>query len=186
LNEISNKVKKGFMRNFVFKILLAGDGGVGKTTLLRRYVNGVFDESTIQTVGVDFFLKEMHFEDLNASCTLQLWDLGGQERFRHILESFVMGARGALLLFDLTNMPKIETILNWVNIVRSHDINLPILFVGTKLDLSDLIAVDDNSALDIKNTFKMIDFLKTSSKTGHNVELVFETMSKYLIQHFKF
>jgi small GTP-binding protein len=174
------------MRNFVFKILIAGDGGVGKTTLLRRYVNGVFDESTIQTVGVDFFLKEMHFEDLNASCTLQLWDLGGQERFRHILESFVMGARGALLLFDLTNMPKIEGILNWVNIVRSHDINLPILFVGSKLDLSELIAVDDDSALDIKNTFKMIDFLKTSSKTGHNVELVFETISKYLIQHFKF
>lgn len=186
MNEISNKVKKSYMRNFVFKILIAGDGGVGKTTLLRRYVNGVFDESTIQTIGVDFFLKEMHFEDLNASCTLQLWDLGGQERFRHILESFVMGARGALLLFDLTNMPKIEGILNWVNIVRSHDINLPILFVGTKLDLSELIAVDDNSALDIKNTFKMIDFLKTSSKTGYNVEVVFETISKYLIQHFKF
>ena len=174
------------MRNFVFKILIAGDGGVGKTTLLRRYIDGVFDESTIQTVGVDFFIKELQLEDLNASCTLQLWDLGGQERFRHLLESFVMGARGALLLFDLTNMPKIEGILNWVNIVRSHDINLPILFIGTKLDLNELIAVDDESALDIKSTFNMIDFLKTSSKTGHNVELVFETISKYLIQNYKF
>ncbi|MEJ2295926.1 MAG: GTP-binding protein, partial [Candidatus Lokiarchaeota archaeon] len=131
-------------------------------------------------------LKEMRFEDLNASCTLQLWDLGGQERFRHILESFVMGARGALLLFDLTNMPKIEGILDWVNIVRSHDINLPILLVGTKLDLSDAISVDDKIALDIKNTFKMIDFFKTSSKTGHNVESVFESISKHLIQNYKF
>jgi small GTP-binding protein len=186
LNEISNRAKKSFMRNFVFKILIAGDGGVGKTTLLRRYVNGIFDDSTIHTVGVDFFLKEMKFEDLNAGCTLQLWDLGGQERFRHILENFVMGARGALLLFDLTNMPKIENILNWVNIVRSHDFNLPILFVGTKLDLDDAIAVDDESALDIKNTFNMINYLKTSSKTGHNVELAFETISKYLIKKFKF
>ena len=174
------------MRNFVFKILIAGDGGVGKTTLLRRYVTGVFDDSTIQTIGVDFFIKELHLEDLNASCTLQLWDLGGQERFRHMLDSFVMGARAALLLFDLTNMPKIEAILNWVNIVRSHDINLPILFVGTKLDLNDLIAVDNETALNIKNTFKMIDFLKTSSKTGYNVELVFENISKYLIQNYKF
>ena len=186
MNEISEQVKKRYMRNFVFKILIAGDGGVGKTTLLRRYIDGVFDESTIQTVGVDFFIKELQLEDLNASCTLQLWDLGGQERFRHLLESFVMGARGALLLFDLTNMPKIEGILNWVNIVRSHDINLPILFIGTKLDLNELIAVDDESALDIKSTFNMIDFLKTSSKTGHNVELVFETISKYLIQNYKF
>jgi len=186
LNEISEQVKKSFMRNFVFKILIAGDGGVGKTTLLRRYVNGIFDDSTIQTIGVDFFIKELHLEDLKASCTLQLWDLGGQERFRHMLESFVMGARAALLLFDLTNMPKIEGILNWVNIVRSHDINLPILFVGTKLDLGELVAVDDDTALDIKNTFNMIDFLKTSSKTGHNVEVVFENISKYLIQNYKF
>jgi small GTP-binding protein len=174
------------MRNFVFKILIAGDGGVGKTTLLRRYVSGVFDESTIQTVGVDFFLKEMAINDLNASCTLQLWDLGGQERFRHILENFVMGARGALLLFDLTHMPKIEGILNWVNIVRAHDLNLPILFIGTKLDLEDAIAVDDEIALDIQSTFNMIDFIKTSAKTGHNIELAFEKISKYLIQKFKF
>ena len=186
MNEISEQVKKGFMRNFVFKILIAGDGGVGKTTLLRRYIDGVFDDSTIQTIGVDFFIKELHLEDLKASCTLQLWDLGGQERFRHMLDSFVMGARGALLLFDLTNMPKIEDVLNWVNIVRSHDINLPILFVGTKLDLNDAIAVDDQTALNIRNTFKMIDYLKTSSKTGHNVELVFESISKYLIQNYKF
>ena len=83
-------------------------------------------------------------------------------------------------------MPKIEGILNWVKIVRSHDINLPILFIGTKLDLDDIIAVDDKTALDIKNTFRMIDFVKTSSKTGYNVEFVFETISKYLIQNYKY
>jgi small GTP-binding protein len=128
----------------------------------------------------------MIFEDLQVNCTLQLWDLGGQERFRHILENFIMGARGVLLLFDLTNMPKIENILNWVNIVRSHDFNLPILFIGTKLDLEDLIAVDDESALNIKNTFNMFDFIKTSAKSGYNVELAFETISKYLIKKFKY
>jgi len=172
------------MKNYIFKILLAGNGGAGKTSLLRRYVDGFFDESTIMTVGVDFFIKELICDD--ARCLLQLWDLGGQERFRYLLENFVMGARGALLLFDLTRMPKIGDILEWVNIARLHDFNLPILLIGTKLDLEDLIAVDDESALHLKNTFNMIDFIKTSAKTGYNVEKAFEMITKKLVNASKY
>ena len=167
------------MKNYIFKILIAGNASVGKTSLLRRYVDGMFDESSIMTVGVDFYTKKITFD--NSQCNLQLWDLGGQERFRHLLDNFVMGARGALLLFDLTRMPIIRDILEWVNIARLHDINLPIILVGAKLDLDDLIAVDDDSAINLKNTFNMIDYIKTSAKTGYNVEKVFEIISKQLI-----
>lgn len=173
------------MKNFVFKILVGGDGAVGKTTLLRKYVDGKFDESSIATVGVDFFIKQVIYENV-GSCTLQIWDLGGQERFRHLLESFIMGAKGALLLFDLTRMPKIDDILNWVNIVRMHDFNLPIILVGTKLDLEDFIAVDDESAKSIKNAFNMIEYVKTSSKNGTNVELVFNLIVEELIKKSKY
>lgn len=173
------------MRNFVFKILVGGNGAAGKTTLLRKYVDGTFDESSIATVGVDFFIKHVIYENV-GSCTLQIWDLGGQERFRHLLESFIMGAKGALLLFDLTKMPKIDHILNWVNIVRMHDFDLPILLVGTKLDLEEYIAVDDETAKSIKNTFNMIDYIKTSSKTGDNVELVFDLMVQELMKKCKY
>ena len=173
------------MRNFVFKILVAGDGAVGKTTLLRKYVDGTFDESSIATVGVDFFIKQVVYENI-GSCTLQIWDLGGQERFRHLLESFVMGAKGALLLFDLTRMPKIDNILNWVNMVRMHDFDLPIILVGTKLDLEEFIAVDDESANSIKEAFNMIDYVKTSSKTGVNIELVFDLMAQELMKNSKY
>ena len=167
------------MKNYIFKILLVGNGGAGKTSLLRRYVDGFFDDSTIMTVGVDFFIKELNCED--AHCILQLWDLGGQERFRNLLDNFVMGARGALLLFDLTKMPRIGEILEWVNIARLHDINLPILLIGTKSDLEDFIAVDDDSALHLKNTFNMIEFIKTSAKNGYNVEKAFELLTKRLV-----
>ncbi|MFW9936121.1 MAG: Rab family GTPase [Candidatus Thorarchaeota archaeon] len=175
-----------FHKSFVFKILIAGDGGVGKTTLLRRFVDGVFDESTIETVGVDFFLKELKFEELRIKCSLQLWDLGGQERFRHLLDSFIMGARAALLLFDLTRMPKMNNILDWVNIVRLHDITLPIMLVGTKLDLEDAIAVDDEYAYNIKNTFNMLNYFKTSSKNAYNVNEVFEALAKELMKKSKY
>jgi len=173
------------MKNFVFKILVSGDGAVGKTTLLRKYVDGTFDESSITTVGVDFFIKQVIYENV-GSCTLQIWDLGGQERFRHLLESFIMGAKGALLLFDLTQMPKIDNILNWVNMVRMHDFDLPIILVGTKLDLEELIAVDDESAEAIKNAFNMIEYVKTSSKTGANVELVFDLIAQELMKKSKY
>ena len=174
------------MKSFIFKILVGGNGGVGKTTLLRRFVDGVFDESTIETVGVDFFIKEVLIKDINAHCTLQLWDLGGQVRFRYMLENFVMGSRGALLLFDMTKMPVINEILEWVNIVRVHDFNLPILLVGTKLDLDGAIAVDKETALNIKNTFNMIDYIQTSSKTGHNVREVFDRIIKHIIMKSKY
>lgn len=171
-------------KNYVFKILVAGDGGVGKTTLLRRFVKRIFDESTIETVGVDFFLKEIEFDEVK--CSLQLWDLGGQERFRHLLENFIMGSRAALLLMDLTRLPKMQDIVNWVNMVRLHDLDLPILLIGTKYDLEDVIAIDDESALNIKNTFNMFDYIKTSSKTGYNVDEVFERITKELIKKSKY
>ncbi len=173
-------------KKFVFKILIAGNGGAGKTTFLRRYVDGIFNESTIETVGVDFFIKEIEYDDLETKCSLQLWDLGGQERFRHLLENFVMGARAALLLFDMTRMPLINEILAWVNLVRMHDINLPIILVGTKSDLEDLIAVDDEIALNIKQTFQMVDYVKTSSKSGANVDVAFKSIIEFLIAKSKF
>ena len=164
--------------------MVAGEGGAGKTSLLRRYVDGMFDESNVMTVGVDFFTKDVLFD--NVHCSLQLWDLGGQKRFRYLLDNYVMGARGALLLFDLTMMPKIGDILEWVNITRLHDINLPIILVGTKNDLEDFIAVDDESAHHIKNAFSMIDYIKTSSKTGYNVDKLFDLLAKKLTEVSKY
>ncbi|MHA2035689.1 MAG: Rab family GTPase [Promethearchaeota archaeon] len=172
------------MRNYIFKILITGNATVGKTSLLRRYVDGMFDESSVMTVGVDFFTKDLLFDGVH--CSLQLWDLGGQKRFRYLLDNYVMGARGALLLFDLTRMPKIGDILEWVNIARLHDINLPIILVGTKNDLEDFVAVDDESALHIRNAFNMVDYIKTSAKTGYNVEKVFELLAKKLTEVSKY
>jgi len=79
-------------------------------------------------------------------------------------------------------MPLIKDILEWVNIARLHDINLPILLVGTKLDLEDLIAVDDESAIHIKNTFNMLNYIKTSAKTDYNIEKAFEILIKQLTE----
>jgi len=168
-------------RHFIFKVLISGNASVGKTSLLRRYVDDMFDESSIMTVGVDFFLKKINL-DSGEACLFQLWDLGGQERFRHLMNAYVTGARGALLLVDLTVMPEIDSLVEWINIVRMHDINLPIILVGTKNDLEDALAFDDEYAHEIKETFNMIDYIRTSAKTGHNVKKVFDIMAKILME----
>jgi len=167
-------------KKFILKILTAGEGGVGKTTLLHRYVEGRFSAETKMTIGVEFFLKETMID--TKQCTLQLWDFGGQERFRFLLESYVLGAKGALLMFDLTRPITLENLEQWVNIVRKGDPDLPILFLGTKLDLEEEIQVSDNYAKEFLEVFKLMDFLKISSKTGENVKDAFDILTRKILE----
>ena len=164
----------------VLKVLTAGEGGVGKTTLLHRYVEGKFSSETKMTIGVEFFLKELYID--GQKVMLQLWDFGGQERFRFLLESYVIGARGALLMFDLTRAMTLENIEQWVKICRKEDPNLPILFLGSKSDLTEDICVEDDYIEEFKNHFNLYDYLKISSKTGENVALSFENLSRKILE----
>ncbi len=165
----------------VLKILTAGEGGVGKTTLLRRYVEGRFIESTKMTIGVEFFLKKL---DINGrKVTLQLWDFGGQDRFRFLLKSYATGAKGALLMFDLTRPNTLDNLDQWLKICRSENPNLPIVFLGTKLDRKDEIGVPDDYALEIKEELNLVDYIKISSKTGENVQKSFITLTKSILDN---
>ena len=163
----------------ILKIITAGDGGVGKTTLLRRYVEGLFYSGTQLTVGVEFFTKEIILN--NLICALQLWDFGGQERFRFMLDSYTIGAKGAILMFDLTRMSTLNSLKEWVGIMRKYNTNLPILFVGTKNDLIEKISVEDSYILEMKDKYNFFDYIKISSKTGENVDAIFTIITNKLI-----
>ncbi|MFX1455099.1 MAG: GTP-binding protein [Promethearchaeota archaeon] len=160
----------------LFKILTLGEGGVGKTTLLYRYVEGKFLADTKMTLGVEFFMKELEIE--KKKIHLQVWDFGGQEHFRPLLKSYSLGARGALLLFDLTRPSSLDRIEQWVNICRGENPDIPIIFLGTKLDLTESISVDDEFALKFPKKYNFFQYLKISSKTGENVNLAFELLAR--------
>lgn len=166
-------------KKFILKVLTAGEGGVGKTTLLRRYVEGQFFSETKMTIGVEFFLKSINLGD--NEITLQLWDFGGQERFRFLLGSYVLGAKGALLMFDLTRMATLEKVDDWIKIVRQNDPELPVLFLGTKTDLIEDITVSDEFALSYLEPLNLFDYLKISSKTGENVEESFIYLTRQIL-----
>lgn len=168
-------------KTILLKVITAGEGGVGKTTLLYRYIEGKFLVDTRMTIGVEFFLKELEIE--GEKILLQIWDFGGQDHFRPFLKNYALGARGALLLFDLTRPSSLERIEQWVNICRGENPGIPIIFLGTKLDLTDQITIDDAFALKFKKKYWFFDYLKISSKTGENVNLAFELLAKELVKH---
>jgi len=168
------------LKKKILKIITTGEGGVGKTTLLHRYVEGKFLADTKITLGVEFFLKEL---DLDGNkVLLQIWDFGGQERFRFLLKNYVMGAIGALFLFDLTRPLSLNCIDEWVKLCRMENLNLPILLLGSKADLTDMITINDKYVLELKERYEMFDYLRISSKTGENTDLAFELLAKELIK----
>jgi small GTP-binding protein len=167
----------------VLKTIITGEGGVGKTTLLHRYIEGRFNANTRLTIGVEFFLKELTIDD--DSIFLQIWDFGGQERFRFLLSNYAKGAKGALLLFDLTRPLTLNTLEEWVNICRSDDPDLPILLIGSKADLEEMITINEELIESLKNQFNFFDYVRISSKTGENVNEVFEKIARAVINHVK-
>ncbi len=156
----------------VLKVMVAGDGGVGKTTLIRKFVSGSFDGATAMTIGVQFHVKEMTYEGRPVS--LQLWDLGGQEHFRFMLPSYTFGAKGAILLYDTTRELTLERLEEWVKICRTHTKDLPILFGGTKTDLVEQRCISAARARSLLEPLNLFDHLEVSAKVGANVERAFE------------
>ena len=159
------------------KIVLFGLAGAGKTSIHHRcFLDTELPEiekmqptllMSVDSPIIPFLEEELSF-----------WDLGGQDRFRFMQESYIIGAKGALLMFDLTRMTTLDTIENWVNLLRSKNPDLPILFVGTKNDLADQIMIDDDYASQYMEEYRFFDYIKISSKTGENVHESFEVIVK--------
>ncbi|MCP4762960.1 MAG: GTP-binding protein [archaeon] len=171
---------------YMFKIINAGDGGVGKTTFLKRYTTGNFFEESIETIGTGFFTNSLTYGEKKEKIDLTIWDLGGQKRFRHIIKEFVMGAAGALLFFDLTNFQSFQNLSEWLEIIRtekdSDTMELPIYLVGSKSDLGDFRAIDQEDIDNFLKENRLIGYSETSAKTGTHIN---DTMNKLVDAIFK-
>ena len=164
-----------------YKIILGGEGGVGKTTMLYRYVEGKFLEDTKMTIGVEIMNKSLKIND-GRICDLQLWDFGGQERFRFFQDSFVLGASGAFLMFDLTTLFSFNKLRNWIEVVRKYDPTLPVVLLGGKCDLKNH-SVKEEYILDFMKENNIDQYLNVSSKTGSNVEEAFQILVARIMEY---
>ena len=165
----------------ILKTIITGDGGVGKTTLLHRYIEGKFQANTRLTIGVEFFLKELNIDD--GSILLQIWDFGGQERFRFLLNSYAKGAKGALLLFDLSRPSTLNSLEDWISVCRSDDPKLPILLVASKADIEDIVPINEDFIQSLITKYDFFDWIRISSKTGENVDQAFEKIAREIVKY---
>ncbi|MHA1999912.1 MAG: GTP-binding protein, partial [Promethearchaeota archaeon] len=119
--------------DFLFKVIVLGDGGAGKTALTVRFAQGYFQDSYKMTVGVDFSVKLIQVGERKVK--LQTWDTGGQERFSFVRPLYYRGAMGALLVFDVSNRESFEHLPNWIEELTSNADPVPFVLVGNKVDL---------------------------------------------------
>eukprot|EP00602_Paraphysomonas_sp_CaronLab_P006958 CAMPEP_0185025170 /NCGR_PEP_ID=MMETSP1103-20130426/8235_1 /TAXON_ID=36769 /ORGANISM="Paraphysomonas bandaiensis, Strain Caron Lab Isolate" /LENGTH=202 /DNA_ID=CAMNT_0027558317 /DNA_START=67 /DNA_END=675 /DNA_ORIENTATION=+ len=169
--------------DYLFKLLLIGDSGVGKSCLLLRFADDTYTESYISTIGVDFKIRTVELD--GKTIKLQIWDTAGQERFRTITSSYYRGAHGIIVVYDVTDAESFNNVKQWLHeIDRYASENVNKLLVGNKSDLTSKRAVTFDQGKEFADSLG-IEFLETSAKNATNVEKAFMTMAAQIKSRMK-
>ncbi|CAI9546950.1 unnamed protein product [Staurois parvus] len=166
--------------DFLFKIVLIGDAGVGKTCVVQRFKSGVFVERQGSTIGVDFTMKTLEIQGKRVK--LQIWDTAGQERFRTITQSYYRSANGAIIAYDISKKKSFESVPRWIEDVKKYaGSNIVQLLIGNKSDMHDFREVQLQDAENLANHYDIINVIETSAKDSSNVEEAFVKMAMELM-----
>jgi small GTP-binding protein len=163
----------------VYKVIIAGDGSVGKTSLIRRYCEGKFEESRVMTIGVDFQTKTVNLGGRDIK--LSIWDVAGQERFGSFRDTFYRGARAVALVYDVTVPQSFHNLGRWRDEIREVAPKVLMVVIANKVDLVGVVPPNEGRkwAKD-----QGMPFLETSAATGQNVEPLFKGLA-HLAVNFK-
>jgi small GTP-binding protein len=163
------------MTLYKFKVTLYGPGSVGKTSLLLRYIKDYFSGDDLKkTIGSNFLIKDLEME--NNRVRLLLWDIGGQDAFSKLRSIYFKGSNAALGVYDVTSPQTLLKIPGWIaSIKKSVKKNIPMILIGNKIDLKREVNIEEAEDLAARLN---CEYLETSAKTGENVELAFEKITK--------
>lgn len=164
----------------LFKLLLIGDSGVGKTCLLFRFSDDAFNTTFISTIGIDFKIKTVEID--GKKIKLQIWDTAGQERFHTITTSYYRGAMGIMLVYDITQEKTFDNIAKWLRNIDEHaSEGVERMILGNKCDMEDKRMVNKERGEGIAREHG-IKFFETSAKDNINVEDAFMTLTQDILR----
>ncbi|KAL9656421.1 hypothetical protein ABK040_005186 [Willaertia magna] len=162
--------------DFLFKVIIVGDSGVGKSNLISRYTQNKFNRDSKTTIGVEFGTKTIKHDNINI-CG-QFWDTAGQERFRAVTTTYYRNVNGSVIVYDITNKESFENLEKWYNEVKTQgDSECFCIFVGNKCDLKDMRQVETDTGKEFAEKHG-VPFMETSAADNTNVEEAFNFMLK--------
>ena len=160
--------------DYLFKIIVLGDCAVGKSNILSKYSKNIFNKSSKSTIGVELITKFFRYED--KIIKVNIWDTAGQERFTSMITTYYKGAKGALLVYDITRKNTFDNIDNWLKeLISINSKNICISLIGNKSDLSLLRQVPKEKAMEKANRYRM-KFYETSALDSSNIKHAFEDL----------
>lgn len=176
-----------YLSKFVFKITVIGDPAVGKTSLIKKYTQGGFQEDYIKTIGAQF---SKYDEMVNGeNCRLFFWDIAGQDTFYFLRPAFYSGSSASIIVFSLEDTDQgkksFENVKNWYNDFKDNCGDLPVVLFGNKVDLVDEKTLNDEKVLNLVDKCGIIGYYKTSAKTGDGVNKAFHAIINGLYHKFK-
>ena len=160
--------------DFILKLVLLGDSGVGKTSLVYRFIENRFSTDFKSTLGVNLLKRTVEID--GNQVTTQIWDLGGQEAYKKLRKLYLEGASGALVVYDVTNVNSFQNLNEWITSFTETRNDRPIVLIGNKTDLKQLRKVPQDQANTYAKEKNILDFVETSAKTGENVEVAFKNL----------
>jgi small GTP-binding protein len=167
------------MYDAIFKVVIFGDAGCGKTTLRKRFMTNQFISSTQQTIGVDFETKVLEIDGKEVK--LLIWDFAGEERFRFIFPQYIYGAMGGILMYDITDYSSFSHINNWLSVINGTTESFPIILLGSKSDLESFREISWRDGKRITKLMDLEEFMECSSKTGENIKETFTLLTRMML-----
>lgn len=172
---------------FVFKITVIGDGGVGKTSLIKKYTEGTFEEDYISTVGAQFSFYDVKID--GDECKLYFWDIAGQKEFEFLRSDFYEESKAAIIVYSLEEndlgKESLKRIADWYEDLKEHCGDIPVIIFANKVDLIDEDKIDDEFIKNLMNKKNIIEVYRTSAKTGQMVNEAFLRIIKELYNKYK-
>eukprot|EP00924_Labyrinthula_sp_SR-Ha-C_P003178 augustus_masked-scaffold_15-processed-gene-1.50-mRNA-1 protein AED:0.07 eAED:0.07 QI:0/-1/0/1/-1/1/1/0/288 len=161
-----------------YKLVFLGDLGVGKTSIITRFMFDSFESSYVATIGIDFLSKTLHLDD--KTIRLQLWDSAGQERFRSLIPSYIRDSSVAVVVYDVTNRDSFLNAKQWIDDARAEGSeSIIIMLVGNKTDRNDARKVSVQEGEELSKELGVL-FIETSAKQGYNVKALFRKLANTL------
>ena len=178
----SNKSSNPSDYQYIFKLILIGNSGVGKSSIIQRYMKNTFEESYKCTIGVDFLMKTLNLN--GKTVKLQLWDTAGQEKYKSMVASYYRGANVALVVFDITSHASFDSLPVWIeNYYKNGPEEKNIILIGNKKDMEESRQVTKQEAEIFSETNNMMYF-ETSAKEGDNIEYIFTYAAEKLLEYY--